>query len=73
MKEKMLFFSILSLLLGLNIYFVLTNILGLIFLSGAAVLSALFFLYGILKDKGRESRQKRGWDRPFWKKVLKKK
>ncbi|MFP4117053.1 MAG: hypothetical protein ACLFQ8_02895 [Candidatus Aenigmatarchaeota archaeon] len=74
MKEKMLFFCILSIVLGLNLYFIfaatVSRILGFVFLIGGLLLSIPFFFYGILKDRGRESKSKRGWDRPFWKKVL---
>ncbi len=73
MKEKMLFFSIISILLGLNLYFIFATLIhswvGLIFLIGGLILSVPLFFYGITKDRGRESRKKRGWDRPFWKKI----
>lgn len=73
MKEKMLVFSILTLLIGLEVYFVLTNLIGKLFLGGAAVVSVMFFLYGILKDKERQSHQIRSWSGSLTRKIKKKK
>ncbi len=68
MYEKMFVYSILSLLIGFNIYFILTGLLGLFVLLISAVCSSLLFVYGLIKDK-RETRKLRGWQKPIYKKI----
>ena len=72
MREKMIFFSILSLLLGLTVYFVTSNIFGTLFLFVCLSFSVLFFLHGIMKDK-RETKSIMSWQLPFSTKTKKRK
>ncbi len=50
MMRKMLVFSLLTLLIGLNLHFLMQNILSLLFLGFSVPLSVFYFIYGILKD-----------------------
>lgn len=51
MLKRWIVYSILFLLIGLNTYFSLSNLLTKIFLIVMAVLSAIFFVFGIVKKR----------------------
>lgn len=51
MLKRWIIYSILILLIGLNTYLSLSNLLTKIFLIGMAILSAIFFVFGTLKKR----------------------
>ncbi len=68
MVEKNLFFSVLFLLLGLNVFFTTMNIFSGVFLFVCIVLSVLSLIYGLFKDR-KETRKLRSWQYPWWNQI----
>jgi len=48
--ERWIVYSIEALLMGINVYFIFRNLLGQVIFAAAAIISLIFFVFGLMKE-----------------------